>query len=98
MRSASNARNTLPPSMGNAGTRLKAPRIRLRTARSRVRLPAVLIVVVMVVAGVVIVMIWFSARRIAPMRKLVSGPAMAMRHSILGFSGISSISDTPPIG
>ena len=48
--------------------------------------------------GVTIRISWLAASKMAPMRKLVSGPAMAKRHSMLGVSGISSISETPPMG
>ena len=41
MRSARRALKTLPPSIGKAGIKLKAPRTRLRLARSSVRFPAV---------------------------------------------------------
>jgi hypothetical protein len=59
------------------------------------KLPAVLRGSLMGVTGAAVWTAKLAANNKPPIRKLVNGPAMATRHSILGMRGISSISETP---
>src|SRR2546422_2586129 len=82
-------RSTLPPSRGKAGIRLNAPRTPLRYA-------AYFRVAVTDTGPIKRRLRYQRPPRTIAIRKLVRGPAAAIRTSSLGSFGSSLISETPP--
>src|SRR5262245_24513482 len=95
MRAASTARSTRPPSMGKAGIILNTARNRL-TAASR----SIIEAAGFSTAWRLTAFTWAPARRISTtaITTFTSGPAMAIRNSCHGSSGMRSSRATPPIG
>ncbi len=93
IRPASHARSTLPPSMGNAGMRLKAHRMMLSTPRypaMKMRTPAI--------PGLAVTdgTTYTSALQKIPKTRLVIGPTSAIGSSAFGSGTPSSIEAMPP--
>ena len=84
-----------PPSIGKAGIRLKSARNRFTDAsRSTIETLALSTVASEPPSSVALV----TRTRPSPITTLTSGPAIAMRNSSSGFSGMRSSRATPPIG
>ena len=94
-RVASRARSTRPPSMGNAGIRLNSARNRLTSARRSTSETLLLSTAARLWTSRCARIPTISTSAIAT---FTSGPAMAIRNSSLGFSGMRSSLATPPIG
>ena len=99
IRIAKNALKILPPSIGNAGMRLKSAKTKLAEARYSTMVFGPILILSSCSKWVMSNPVKFSTRdKIKNIPILTKGPAMATQSSCFGSSGNFSSLATPPIG